>query len=109
MKASTREWIAKAEEDFELLLAWNRRRKKSLWGPYSFHAQQCVEKYIKARLNEADLPIQRTHDLAQLLTHVMPAEPLWSAFLPALKQLSSYALVSSSRPHLPTSSQGCAS
>lgn len=92
MKASTREWIAKAEEDFALAVILARPRKKPLWGPLSFHAQQCVEKYLKARLNEAGLPIQRTHDVAQLLNQVVAVEPLWSAFGPALKQVADYAV-----------------
>jgi len=67
MKASTREWIAKGEEDFSAASTLARPRKMPLWGPVCFHAQQCVEKYLKARLNEASLPVQKTHDLEQLL------------------------------------------
>jgi HEPN domain-containing protein len=48
MKASTREWIARAEEDFQVATTLIRPRKKPLWGPVCFHAQQCVEKYLKA-------------------------------------------------------------
>src|SRR5262245_55552081 len=92
MKASTRAWVEKAEADFDLAASLTRRRKRPLWDALGFHAQQCVEKYIKARLNEAGLPIQKTHDLAQLLGHVLPVEPLWSPFIPALKQVSNYAL-----------------
>ena len=47
MKASTREWIAKAEEDFATAVTLARPRKKPLWSPVCFHAQQCVEKYLK--------------------------------------------------------------
>lgn len=88
MKVSTREWITKAEEDFAVVNVLTRQRKKPLWSPVCFHAQQCVEKYLKARLNEASLAIHRTHDLEQLLNHVLTIEPLWAAFLPALKRLS---------------------
>ncbi|MBL6830269.1 MAG: HEPN domain-containing protein [Pirellulales bacterium] len=31
-----------------------------------FFSQQCIEKYLKARLAEAGQPISRTHDLAAL-------------------------------------------
>jgi HEPN domain-containing protein len=92
MKASTREWIAKAEEDFAAATVLARPRKKPLWSPVCFHAQQCVEKYLKARLNEASIVIQRTHDLERLLNQALPVEPLWSAFLPALKRLSDAAV-----------------
>ena len=67
MKASTREWVTKAEEDFALAANLARPRKKALWGPLAFHAQQCVEKYLKARINEAGGAIQKTHDLTKLL------------------------------------------
>ena len=93
MKASTREWVAKAEEDFSVSCLLARPRKKSLWSPVCFHAQQCVEKYLKARLNEASLPLKRTHDLEQLLNQALVVEPLWAAFRTALKRLNDAAIV----------------
>jgi HEPN domain-containing protein len=93
MKASTREWIAKAEEDFAVANTLARPRKLPLWSPLCFHAQQCVEKYLKARLNEASVQFLKTHDLEQLLNQVLPIEPLWAAFRPALKNLSAAAVV----------------
>lgn len=93
MKASTREWVVKAEEDFTVASLLARPRKKPLWSPVCFHAQQCVEKYLKARLNEASLPFRRTHDLEQLLNQVLMVEPLWAAFRAALKRLSDAAIV----------------
>lgn len=93
MKTSTREWVAKAEEDFQAAGILARSRKKPLWSLVCFHAQQCAEKYLKARLNEASVPLLRTHDLDQLLNQAMMIEPLWSAFRPALKRLSDAAVV----------------
>src|SRR2546426_1926885 len=93
MKASTREWIAKAEEDFAVVTTLARPRKKPLWGAVCFHAQQCAEKYLKARLNEASAPVQKTHDLEQLLNQTIPIEPLWAAFRPALKRLTDAAVL----------------
>jgi HEPN domain-containing protein len=93
MKASTQEWILKAEEDFAVMMTLARPRKKPLWSPLCFHAQQCAEKYLKARLNEASIQYFKTHDLEQLLNQVMPIEPLWAAFRPSLKQLSDSAVL----------------
>ncbi len=93
MKSSTREWVAKAEEDFSVACTLARPRKKPLWAPVCFHAQQCVEKYLKACLNEASLQFLKTHDLEQLLVQALAAEPLWAAFRPALKRLSDAAVV----------------
>jgi len=100
MKASTREWIAKAEEDFRVAAILSRPRKKPLWGSACFHAQQCAEKYLKARLNEASIPIHKTHDLELLLNAVLPIQPLWAAFSPALKRLTAAAVL----PRYPGSS-----
>lgn len=43
-----------------------------------FLCQQCVEKYLKARLTEAELKFPRVHDLSLLLSLVVPVEPNWS-------------------------------
>jgi len=76
MKRSTREWAAKAEEDYLAAVDLARRRKQPLWSGVCFHAQQCAEKYLKARLEEANLAIPRTHDLENLLnTKWLVAEP----------------------------------
>src|SRR5688572_684342 len=71
MKASTREWVVKAEEDFAAATALARPRKKPLWAPVCFHAQQCSEKYLKARLNEASIQFHKTHDLEKLLNQTL--------------------------------------
>jgi HEPN domain-containing protein len=76
MKASTREWVLKAEEDFAAASSLNRRRKKPLSNIVCFHAQQAVEKYLKARLEEASQPVPKTHDLLHLLNLLSPVEPL---------------------------------
>jgi hypothetical protein len=79
MKASTRERLVKAEEDFLAATALNRRRKKPLSNIVCFHVQQAVEKYLKARLEEAGLSVPKTHDLLHLLNLALATEPLWSS------------------------------
>jgi HEPN domain-containing protein len=51
-----------------------------------------VEKYLKARLEEAGLSVPKTHDLLHLLNLVLPAEPLWSSYQSAFSLLVSYAV-----------------
>src|SRR4051794_37622817 len=92
MKVSTRDWVLKAEEDFLAASALNLRRKKPLWNVVSFHVQQAVEKYLKARLEEAGLGIPKTHDLLHLLALTTAVEPLWSAYHSAFSLLASYAV-----------------
>ena len=92
MKPSTLEWIKKAESDYQLALALSRRRKVTFHDQGCFHCQQCAEKYLKARLEEAGIRFQKTHDLDKLLTGLLPVEPLWSPLLPALLRLNDYAV-----------------
>ena len=92
MKPAAREWVCCAEEDFEVAQALWRRRTKTAANTIGFHCQQCVEKYLKARLKEAGLGVPRTHDLVALLQLLLPVEPLWASFAPALRRLNDYAV-----------------
>jgi HEPN domain-containing protein len=92
MKPATRESVRCAEEDFDVAAALMRRRTKTAANSIGFHCQQCVEKYLKARLEEAGLVAPRTHDLVALLQLLLPIEPLWASFAPALRGLNDYAV-----------------
>lgn len=92
MKPPTREWVAKAEADFQTLQRELRARKLPNLDGACFHAQQCIEKYLKARLQESNILFPKTHDLTALLDLVKPNEPLWEAFRPGLNRLSIYAI-----------------
>lgn len=70
----------------------SRRRKAPLHDAVCFHSQQCLEKYLKARLCEAGVAIPKTHDLEKLLDLVLSAEPFWTSFRPALQLLTSSAV-----------------
>jgi HEPN domain-containing protein len=58
-------WVTRAEEDFTLARSALRRKRPLIYGA-TFHAQQCVEKYLKALLVAQGLTFPRTHDLAAL-------------------------------------------
>lgn len=92
MKPSTREWIKKAESDFQLGLALARRRKTLVRDQACFMFQQGAEKYLKARLEEANIRFPKTHQLQDLITLALPVEPLWSALSAAAGRLSVYAV-----------------
>jgi HEPN domain-containing protein len=92
MKPLTLEWIDKAEGDYASAQREVRVRKLPNYDAVCFHAQQCVEKYIKARLQEADIPFPKVHDLVTLLDLVLPVEPLWNSFRQQLRYLSTYAV-----------------
>ena len=59
--------MKKAEEDFAAAQALARQRKNPLPNVVCFHAQQCVEKYLKAFLVYHRHPFSKTHDLIELL------------------------------------------
>jgi HEPN domain-containing protein len=86
------EWIEKAEEDFHVAQREYRARKNPGYNAACFHAQQCAEKYLKARLQEAGVAFPRTHSLPALLQLVLPIEPLWAAMNPALNSLTIYGV-----------------
>jgi HEPN domain-containing protein len=92
MKAASREWADKAEADYAAALVLRRSRKKYSRDIVCFHLQQCVEKYLKARLTEAGIAFTKTHDLERLLDLVLPAEPLWAGLRPAMVRLTDYAV-----------------
>ena len=93
MKASAREWVRKAEEDFLAASALRLRRKKPLWNIVCFHVQQTIEKYLKARLEEAGVSAPKTHDLTHLLNLALPVEPLWAPYSHAFSLIVSYAVL----------------
>jgi len=73
-------------------LAANCARRRPNFDAACFHAQQCAERYLKARLVEADISFPKTHDLEALLDLILPQEPLWEAFRPKLNDLTSFAI-----------------
>jgi HEPN domain-containing protein len=84
--------VDKAEADFLSAGREYRARKRPNYDPACFFAQQCVEKYLKARLVEASLSFPRTHDLEALLEIVLRVEPFWEELRAALTGLTSYAV-----------------
>ena len=92
MNPLTQEWIQRAEADYitvqQLLLTAN----PLLHNIICFHAQQCIEKYLKAWLQEANMPVLRTHNLEELLTLIVPTLPDWSDWQPDFKIITKYAV-----------------
>ena len=92
MKPLTREWVAKAEGDFFHAATAMKSRSRHVQGGVCFHRQQCVEKYLKARLVEAGVAPPRTHDLQDLLNLLLPHEPLWAAWNSTMSALTFFAV-----------------
>lgn len=92
MNPLTTEWVSKAEGDFRTALRELSVEDDPNYDAVCFHAQQCIEKYLKARLQEADIPILRTHDLSVLLSQLTPIEIAWEVMRPSLRALNLYAV-----------------
>jgi HEPN domain-containing protein len=92
MQKLTAEWVRKAEGDWHSALRELRARKNPNHDAACFHAQQCAEKYLKARLQDAVLPFPKTHDLANLLDRLRTLEPSWAHLRPDLDRLTAYAV-----------------
>ena len=92
MKSLSSEWLVKAEGDFTSAQRELKARKSPNFDAACFHAQQCAEKYLKARLQEAGIPFGRSHHLSVLLDLVLPLEPMWEACRTDLTVLTAFAV-----------------
>lgn len=91
MKPATREWVAKAEEDW-LAAGELRESPHRLHDQVCFHCQQCAEKYLKALLEEKNQPIPKTHDLEHLVDRISPLDPPLKLPKRGLEFLSDFAV-----------------
>lgn len=87
------EWASKAEGDYFSALREYRARKNVNMDSACFHAQQCIEKYLKAVLVSRGVMFAKTHDLLPLLTACLPKSPLWAAWHDDVEWLSQYAIL----------------
>lgn len=92
MKPLTHEWIEKAEGHYRTACREWRVRRLPNYDAVCFHAQQASEKYLKSRLQDADIAFEKTHNLIRLLDLVLIVEPTWDAFRPDLGVLNQFAV-----------------
>ena len=83
--------MARAEEDYALVRSALRRQVPLTYGA-TFHAQQCVEKYLKALLVARGLPFPRTHDVVALSDLCHQNGVIISVDLESLERLAAYAV-----------------
>jgi len=90
MNPLTLEWIQKAEENYDTA-KWLQQAPTPNYNLICFLSQQCTEKYLKAYLQEADIPFTKTHNLGTLLNLIVPTIPAWQAWEDSLSTLSKHA------------------
>ena len=93
MLPMTREWVAKAESDYDGACEALRSRRKSRLDRICFFSQQCVEKYLKARLTESGITFPRIHELSILLQLCLPIEPKWIVFDQSLAAMTQFGVL----------------
>ncbi len=92
MSALVTEWINKGEGDRRTAKRECEVVDAPNWDAVCFHAQQAVEKYLKALLQQEDIPFSRTHDLTQLLRPLLPIYSDLKALSDDLEWLTTFAV-----------------
>ena len=68
--AVVREWIVKADHDLTAAAQILKLGRAAPVDTVGFHAQQCVEKYLKAVLVYRSIPFTKTHSIRALMNLV---------------------------------------
>ena len=84
-------WLKKAENDLRTA-EYTMTMDDPPYDIVCFHAQQCAEKYLKARLASTGLPTPKVHNLTALLDRLRSEEPLWEVYRADLAFLSVLAV-----------------
>lgn len=84
------QWVAKADEDLWLIerIAGEARGHPSL---VAFHAQQAVEKYVKALLARHQIDFPKTHDIKSLLDLLSSVDPETASHLLEARWLTPFS------------------
>ena len=90
MKPETGAWVKAAEVDYRL--AQRAAQTPAIPEGVCFHAQQCLEKYLKARLEEAGREAPRVHDLGTLHGMIADLPPDLSSYTADLKAIGTFAV-----------------
>jgi HEPN domain-containing protein len=94
------EWFEKGDRDLRAAEAM-LHLEDPLPDIACFHAQQCVEKYLKGFLSFHDIEVRRTHDLVELLTECGNIDPSFIEWEEVCRSLTIYAIA----PRYPDSSR----
>ena len=81
--------LRKADSD---LLAADATLKAGAYDAAAFHAQQAVEKFLKAFLANERVEFPFTHNLSKLIELCADANSAFSALLPVVEPLTPYAV-----------------
>jgi HEPN domain-containing protein len=91
MRRETREWVKKAEADYQSALLLHQHGKGHV-DQVVFLCQQSAEKYLKSLLEEAGIAIPRVHLLRPLLKLLLPQHPELKRYSRGLSFLTRFAV-----------------
>ncbi len=97
----TLEYIEKAEGDYADA-KWLQQAPKPNYDNICFHAQQAIEKYLKAWLQETNRPVPSTHNLVELLDLIVPVLPAWNRWRDDFSLFTKHAVDSRYPGHFAT-------
>ena len=92
MNELTAEWIVKAEGDYATTGRELRVYDQPNYDAVCFHAQQTIEKYLKAFLQENRIAFPKTRSLIELLELCLPLDDNLEGIRPDLIRLDRYAV-----------------
>ena len=92
MNATVQEWLRKAEADYKTAQRENQATQDFNHDAVCFHAQPCIEKWMKALLIQLDVIPPKTHDLVQLDQLLAQRCKQWSCPVEELRFLSRAAV-----------------
>ena len=84
------EWTAKAENDLKNATHTLTLGEECPTDTVCFHAQQCIEKSIKAYLASKNIDFPKTHDLGRLIS-LMPKNVRPKLSVPEQRRFTTYA------------------
>ena len=90
IEGDAQEWLAHADGDLHYARL-GQKDAEALESLIVFHAQQAIEKALKAVLVEHEVDFPRTHDLEQLVEVIEAAGIAWPAVLNKVLEFTSFA------------------
>lgn len=88
--AVVRQWVIKAENDLKIAAHGLVLGKECPTDAVCFHAQQCVEKYLKALLVRQGIDFAKTHEIVKLMA-LLPRTPASELNAREAERLTDYA------------------
>jgi HEPN domain-containing protein len=92
MKKITQEWLDKALADARTAEREGQVQQDPNWDAVCFHAQQAVEKALKALLQNENVAFPKTHDLGDLLNRLLAIYPDLASLQDSLEWLTTFAV-----------------